>query len=81
MIRISIFALVVMTAAAAAFAAPAAAQSRTPVSAHNARVAAHQQSARRLYNMVPQQSAPAFSDDPSSTGGGSVGYNQMIYNW
>jgi hypothetical protein len=34
-----------------------------------------------LYNVAPQGRATINSDDPSLTGGGSVGYNQNIYNW
>ena len=34
-----------------------------------------------LYNVAPQGRASINSDDPSLTGGGSVGYNQNIYNW
>ena len=34
-----------------------------------------------LYNVAPQGRAPINSDDPSLTGGGSIGYNQNIYNW
>jgi hypothetical protein len=79
MIRISILALVTTTAAAA-IVSPATAQSRAGLSAPAARIVAHR-SARPLYDMVPQRGAPAFSDDPASTGGGSLGYNQMIYNW
>ena len=35
---------------------------------------------RPLYDVVPQGYAPRNSDDPALTGGGSLGYNQMIYN-
>jgi hypothetical protein len=34
-----------------------------------------------LYDAAPQGRAFINSDDPSLTGGGSVGYNQNIYNW
>ncbi len=34
-----------------------------------------------LYNVAPQGRAPINSDDPSLTGGGSIGYNHNIYNW
>ena len=34
-----------------------------------------------LYDVAPQSRAPVNSDDPSLTGGGSIGYNQNIYNW
>ena len=33
---------------------------------------------RPLYNVAPQSRAPVNSDDPSLTGGGSIGYNQML---
>jgi hypothetical protein len=36
---------------------------------------------RPLYNVAPQSRAPVNSDDPALTGGGSIGYNQNIYNW
>jgi len=33
-----------------------------------------------LYDVVPQY--PLLNaNDPAATGGGSIGYNQMIYNW
>jgi len=54
--------------------APASAQgSRAKLVAHHTN--------RPLYDVLPQRSAPVNSDDPSLTGGGSTGYNQMIYNW
>lgn len=37
--------------------------------------------ARPLYNMAPGGAAVNGRDDPAFTGGGSLGYNQMIYNW
>ena len=36
---------------------------------------------RPLYDVAPQGGTSVNSDDPSLTGGGSAGYNQMIYNW
>ncbi|HUC51294.1 MAG TPA: hypothetical protein VMA30_18085 [Xanthobacteraceae bacterium] len=68
-----------LVAAAAAFlavglAVPAAA------AAHHAKASAHNVS-HPLYDMAPQGRAPVNSDDPSLTGGGSLGYNQNIYNW
>ena len=36
---------------------------------------------RALYNVAPQSRTPVNSDDPALTGGGSLGYNQNIYNW
>jgi len=66
MIRISVFALVAVIAAVS-LAVPASAAAR--------------HSGRPLYDVVPQGQAAVNSDDPSLTGGGSTGYNQMIYNW
>ena len=37
--------------------------------------------ARPLYNMAPGSAPVNGRDDPAFTGGGSLGYNQMIYNW
>ena len=39
------------------------------------------QHARPLYNMAPGSAPVNGRDDPAFTGGGSLGYNQMIYNW
>jgi hypothetical protein len=70
MIRVSVFALVAAIAAVS-LAVPASAAAR--------------HSGRPLYDVVPQGQAvvngTVNSDDPSLTGGGSTGYNQMIYNW
>jgi|GEM_PF-2767079 hypothetical protein len=52
------------------FAVPASAKSSV----------SHQRSPR-LFNMAPQGKGSINSDDPSLTGGGSIGYNQNIYNW
>ena len=54
----------------------------TPAAAatHHANGPAHY-AGRPLYNVAPQSRAPINSDDPSLTGGGSIGYNQNIYNW
>jgi hypothetical protein len=73
MIRVSVFALVAAIAAVS-LAVPASAES-----SHIATAAHH--SGRPLYDVVPQGQAAVNSDDPSLTGGGSTGYNQMIYNW
>jgi hypothetical protein len=79
MIRVAKFvsiSVLVVTAMAVAMGlvAPASAQgSRAKLVAHHTN--------RPLYDVVPQRSAPVNSDDPSLTGGGSTGYNQMIYNW
>lgn len=70
--------LPIAAAAAAALAIGAA----TPAAAatHHASGPAHY-AVRPLYNVAPQRGAPVNSDDPSLTGGGSLGYNQNIYNW
>jgi hypothetical protein len=79
MIRVAKFASIsVLVVAAMAMAmgpvAPASAQgSRAKLVAHHTN--------RPLYDVAPQRSAPVNSDDPSLTGGGSLGYNQNIYNW
>jgi outer membrane protein W len=64
--------------AAVLAAAIAAAVSAAPASAKSS--VNHQRSVR-LFNMVPQGKGSINSDDPSLTGGGSIGYNQNIYNW
>lgn len=48
---------------------------------HHAKASAHSVSRPALYDVAPQRRAPVNSDDPSLTGGGSIGYNQNIYNW
>ncbi|HEX4411825.1 MAG TPA: hypothetical protein VH206_23880 [Xanthobacteraceae bacterium] len=78
MIKITTLALA--TAFAAAAMAPSAmAQSASPKIAHKAR-APHYESGRPLYNMAPGTSSPLGRDTPAGTGGGSTGYNQMLYN-
>jgi hypothetical protein len=72
MIRVSVFALTAAIAAGG-LAAPASAKS------HHSPAAAHHSAP--LYDVVPQRQGAVNSDDPSLTGGGSAGYNQMIYNW
>lgn len=77
MIRVAKFvsiSVLVATALATGLVAPASAQGS------HAKLAAHHTN-RPLYDVAPQRSAPVNSDDPSLTGGGSTGYNQMIYNW
>ena len=81
MIRVTKFASTVLPIAAVAgmaltisLAGPAAAAT------HHVKAAAHNVG-RPLYNVAPQGRAPVNSDDPSLTGGGSLGYNQNIYNW
>jgi hypothetical protein len=46
---------------------------------HKAKVSVRH--ARPLYNMAPGSAPVNGRDDPAFTGGGSLGYNQMIYNW
>jgi hypothetical protein len=77
MIRVSLFALVTAVTAVT-FVVPASAKS-----SHRAAVA--HRGGRPLYDVVSRGPGAANgavnSDDPSLTGGGSIGYNQMIYNW
>jgi hypothetical protein len=78
MIRVAKLASLSVPVAAMALAiglsAPAAAAS------HHVKASAHK-AGRPLYDIAPQSRAPVNSDDPSLTGGGSLGYNQNIYNW
>jgi hypothetical protein len=79
MIRVPKFASTVLPIAAAVALAigvvtPAAAATR------HANGPAHY-AGHPLYNVAPQSRAPVNSDDPALTGGGSIGYNQNIYNW
>lgn len=83
MIRVTKFASVLVPVAATAalaigLAAPASAASRH-FSDHG-KVPAHH-ATRPLYDVAPQSRGVVNSDDPSLTGGGSIGYNQNIYNW
>lgn len=74
MSRLSIVALIAAVAASGVV-SPTLAQTRS--------AASHAKAAARyhgLYNVVPLD-APRNPDDPAATGGGSIGYNQMIYNW
>jgi hypothetical protein len=85
MIRVTKFASTVLPIAAAAGVALAAALAvgiATPSAAatHHAKAPASH-AGRPLYNVAPQGRAPVNSDDPALTGGGSIGYNQNIYNW
>ena len=77
MIRVAKYAsiaVLVVAATAIGLVAPASAQgSRAKLVVHHTN--------RPLYDVAPQRSAPVNSDDPSLTGGGSLGYNQNIYNW
>jgi hypothetical protein len=73
MIRVSVFA-VAAAITALSLVVPASAKShRSPAAA------THHSSP--LYDVVPQGQGAVNSDSPSLTGGGSIGYNQMIYNW
>jgi hypothetical protein len=73
MIRVSLFALTAAIAAASLVA---------PASAKPSHIPAHRSGP--LYDVVPQGPGVVYgtpnSDDPSLTGGGSAGYNEMIYN-
>jgi hypothetical protein len=71
--KIASISALVAAALAAALAAPASAQG------NHAKLVAHHTN-RPLYDVAPR-GGPVNSDDPSLTGGGSAGYNQMIYNW
>jgi hypothetical protein len=72
MIRVSVLALTAAIAAVSVVAPASAKSSHIPAAAHHS---------GPLYDVVPQGLGAVNSDDPSLTGGGSVGYNQMIYNW
>lgn len=67
-----------LTLTAAGIASPAMAQSNTAGPGDNA---AGQYGKGVLYDVVPPSAPSGLSDDPASTGGGSIGYNQMIYKW
>lgn len=71
------FAALAVAAWAIGLAAPAAAASRHTSVRDKMQV----QPARGLYDAAPQTQHAVNSDDPSLTGGGSLGYNQNIYNW
>jgi len=63
-----------VTALVIGLAAPAAAASR------HGRAPVHH-AANPIYDVAPQGQHAVDSDDPSLTGGGSLGYNKNIYNW
>jgi hypothetical protein len=63
--------------AAASIASPAFARSDT--NSHSRKIPAHHSG--RLFDIAPQNAPRHSSDTPSATGGGSIGYNQMLYNW
>jgi hypothetical protein len=83
MIRVSVIALTVAIAAAS-LVVPASAKSSHPRASpsYAYAAAAHH---HPLYDVVPPGQGviggTVNSDDPSLTGGGSIGYNQNIYNW
>jgi hypothetical protein len=87
MIRISALAFSVAlvaqgTASSAVAQTILAPQSASPPSVASHKANAIRHGARPLYNMAPgNYPARGGSDDPAVTGGGSIGYNQMIYNW
>jgi hypothetical protein len=83
MFRVSALVLAVAIAAAGT-ATSASAQtggSSTSVAAPSHKAKAPRPNDRPLYNMVPGTAWSRSGDDPTSTGGGSIGYNQMLYNW
>jgi hypothetical protein len=72
--------LVVLTAIGSpAFAqyAPQDYQSQSSVPANGQHKNAAHQNGRNAFAMVPRTPAPSSLDDPTLTGGGSVGYNQL----
>jgi hypothetical protein len=73
-VKFASISVLVVAAMAMGLVAPASAQGS------RARLVAHHTN-RLLYDVVSPRSVPVNSDDPSLTGGGSTGYNQMIYNW
>ncbi len=73
-VKIASISVLVAAAMATALVAPAFAQGS------HAKLVAHHTN-RPLYDVAPLGGGPVNSDDPSLTGGGSAGYNQMIYNW
>ncbi len=74
MIPVSVFALTAAIAAVSLVVPAAAKSNHVPAAVHHS---------GPLYDVVPQGvvGGAVNSDDPSLTGGGSTGYNQMIYNW
>ncbi len=73
-VKIASISVLVAAVMAAALVAPAFAQGG------HAKLVAHHTN-RPLYDAAPLGRGRVNSDDPSLTGGGSTGYNQMIYNW
>jgi len=72
-----------------AFATPTFAQSfdrtgnalpfaRTPTAPHHHKIAARQQNGLHSFAMVPGAASGVNSESPQNTGGGSLGYNEML---
>jgi hypothetical protein len=85
MIRISSLALVAGVAAGA-IASPALAQSYGSAPAVTASAPQHAKIAGRqrglnAFAMIPQRQSSTDSNDPALTGGGSAGYNRMLYDF
>ena len=74
------FASTVLPIAAVAVALAISAATPTAAATHYARASAYHAGAP-LYDTAVRGRAPINSDDPALTGGGSIGYNQNIYNW
>jgi hypothetical protein len=84
MIRISTLALAIAFAVATAPVAMAQTGGSPAVAAHKAKMPNKEprfESWRPLYNMAPGNAPTLGRDDPAGTGGGSIGYNKMLYNW
>jgi hypothetical protein len=84
MIRISTLALAIAIVAPIAPAAMAQTGGSPAVAAHKAKMPNKEpkfESRRPLYNMAPGNAPVLGRDDPAGTGGGSIGYNKMLYNW
>ena len=80
MVRVTKFATVLPIAAVAGLALAIGLTVPAAAASHHAKAPAPQ-AGRALYDVAPQGRGTVNSDDPSLTGGGSVGYNQNIYNW
>jgi len=78
----SVAKLALLAALAAGIASPALA--RSDAHSSSAKVRAHDIRAYdsgRLFDMAAPSAPKHAADTPSATGGGSTGYNQMLYNW
>jgi hypothetical protein len=52
------------------------------IASHHKRVrAAHHHNGLNSYAMEPRPQSDSSSDSPAATGGGSIGYNQNLYNY